>query len=238
MTATLILIHGWGFGPAVWDSLAASLPGIDIRTPALPGYDSAPVGSIVETADWLPGWSAALPSESVVIGWSLGAVIALQLARQYPDRVRALGLIAGLPCFLRQPGWTAGWTPAALAAVHRRLLEDATGARRYVAALAARGDTRARLVRESLLKTTAPPVSVLQAGLDYLAQADERAGLAALEIRVTVWLGGNDQLIGADCSAAVKALQPRAQVRELAGAGHVPFISQSGILAGEIEALL
>lgn len=237
MHSTLVLIHGWGFGPEIWEPLAAGFAGTDPHRPALPGYGgSGPSGD--DATDWLECWAAALPADALVVGWSLGALIALQVAHRYPHKVRALGLIAGLPCFIRQPGWAAGWTPAALAAVRRRLAQDPDAARRYVAALAARGDSQAPQVRETLLTTAAPSAEAMAAGLDYLAEADERALLAALTIPVTIWLGTRDQLIGNDCGPALCALQPRIRVRELPDAGHAPLISQAGILAGELEALL
>lgn len=56
----LVLIHGWGFGPAVWDDLCAALPGADCLRLDL-GFFAQPVdGFSPQTGDMLVGHSLGL----------------------------------------------------------------------------------------------------------------------------------------------------------------------------------
>lgn len=230
---TLLLIHGWGFGPAVWRPLCDCLGrhGHTVLTPALPGYAGEPAGEPLQRL------GALLEGERrvIVIGWSLGGLLAIELALKWPERITALGLIAALPRFGRSPDWSAGWSAAALAAVRARLDRDAAAARRYIAALAADGDRSRTAVRQGLLATSAAGAATLRAGLDYLACADRRADFACLRQPVAVWLGAADAVLGTDCAPAVRDLRPEARVTTLAGSGHAPLLGRAPEIAETIR---
>ena len=97
----LLLLHGYLSGPAAWDPLRREL-GDDAETfaPALPGYGGAPdpaAYTLEALAEALDGTlDEARPDH--LLGHSLGAILALELARRHPGRFRRVGL-AGLPVF-------------------------------------------------------------------------------------------------------------------------------------------
>lgn len=230
---TLLLIHGWGFGAGIWQPLRQHLAaGIDVRMPSLPGYDGS---QSTADEDIVATLAAVIDQPAVIVGWSLGGLLALELARRYPEKVSALGLVASLPCFNRAPDWAAGWDTRALAAVQTRLQQNAAAAHRYVATLAAHGDANSGAVKQTLVNTTIPPVAVLKRDLDYLAVADWRAEFAALRPPVRVWLGARDALIGGDCVAALRSLQPAAEIRVLPDRGHALPLSAAGAIVEEME---
>ena len=75
----LVLIHGWGLGPAAWDAARPALEArFNVTSLALPGYgDAAPEPvSFIETAS---RFAARIPDGAYVCGWSLGAMLALQI---------------------------------------------------------------------------------------------------------------------------------------------------------------
>ena len=85
----LFFIHGWGFSSRV----LKNIPSID-----LPFHG----GSALEYKDlWSLARDIALRVEkgSLLIGWSLGASLALMMAYMLPDRFRGLLLIGACACF-------------------------------------------------------------------------------------------------------------------------------------------
>ena len=89
----LVLLHGWGMNNAVWDALPATLSDrFQLHPIELPGHGQAPF-----EPEWrdLPDWADALlaqaPDQAIWLGWSLGALVALQAALQTRVPGRPLG---------------------------------------------------------------------------------------------------------------------------------------------------
>lgn len=227
----LLMIHGWGFGPEVWRPLADKVKDkVRLLIPPLPGYNNTATADPVRMlADQLAGHGPCF-----VLGWSLGGLLAIELAVRFPERIQALGLIAALPCFSRSPDWPAGWQPAALTAVREKLEHDATAARHYVAALSARGDNDQRRLRRVLRQGSTVSSTALTSGLDHLAGADLRRAFSGLHMPITVWLGAEDALLGGDCATALTGLRSQIRVQTLAGAGHALLISRAEVIARDL----
>lgn len=97
MTAPLVLLHGFTGAPASFDAVLALLPGRRALCPALLGHGvSAPgvesfEGEVERLASLLP------PEPAHVVGYSLGARLALGLALRHPQTVAQLSLIGVNP---------------------------------------------------------------------------------------------------------------------------------------------
>lgn len=96
--APILLLHGLGVGGSVWQSFARRLlPDFGAIAPDLRGHgqsDAPPSG--YTPADYAADLVALLEAEAQpvpVVGHSLGALVALALADQRPDRVRWLALL-------------------------------------------------------------------------------------------------------------------------------------------------
>src|SRR5688500_10131120 len=105
----VVLLHGWGTTAAVWKDLGTRLaPRFRVPAPQLPGYGAGPECAPC-TPDTVAGTIAdAAPACCSVVGWSLGAQVALAWARAAPRQVARLALIAATPCFTRRAGWPHG----------------------------------------------------------------------------------------------------------------------------------
>jgi len=89
----LVFIHGPGAGgcAAAYEYQLTHFPGS--VAPTLPGHlDGAPCLDVGRYADWVRGWLSAqgMKNDLVLVGYTLGASIALQYALDYPDEVRGL----------------------------------------------------------------------------------------------------------------------------------------------------
>ena len=97
----LLLLHGYLSGPSAWDPLRRELAGeAETLAPALPGYGGVPDSpshTLAALADALEG-TLAEARPDCLLGHSMGAILALELARRHAGRFRGVGL-AGLPVF-------------------------------------------------------------------------------------------------------------------------------------------
>ncbi len=218
LTEPITLIHGWASDPSVWEPL---LPR-GARQTFWPSF------SKVETKDGLlRAASAALPDPpALLIGWSLGAMLALELALAAPARVRALVLFGGTPRFVCRDR-RYGWPKSVLQRMRQRLTQDPQSVlAAFQKQMFSPGEqTALRLYRNSFPPSEPGAFSPagLQAGLDYLAETDLTRRLPELQCPA-LWIHGAADRI---CPVgALEALPASHRKRILPGTGHVPFWTQ------------
>jgi pimeloyl-ACP methyl ester carboxylesterase len=91
------LVHGFGGAASNWTLVAPPLARrCRVLVPELPGHGgSSPLPAPVETLDpYADRLVAVLDAPAVLVGHSLGAVVALRVAARHPDAVRGLVLAA------------------------------------------------------------------------------------------------------------------------------------------------
>ena len=91
------LLPGWAMAPATMqplrEALLERLPGYLVNCHALPAIQlSSMEPDLAALAEALP--------PGVLVGWSLGGMLALQLQRRYPERFSAVITIASNACFV------------------------------------------------------------------------------------------------------------------------------------------
>jgi pimeloyl-[acyl-carrier protein] methyl ester esterase len=227
----IVLLHGWALNSRVFDPLIERLSeGMSVYAIDLPGHGASP---------WPPRFSDlaslaavvadALPPRAVVLGWSLGALVALELARTDAERVSALILVAATPRFLRTAHWPHGVAPqlldhwaAELQANHSRMVADfldlqVRGAEHPETALAA--------LQGAVLGSRAPNPEALGAALDILRTTDLTPRLAAIHQPALVIAGQYDRVTSPTTAAALAAALPHARAVIMPRAAHAPFLS-------------
>lgn len=242
----LVFIHGWGMHRSLFREFAQSFAAhYTVCLVDLPGYGKS---DLIDYADdihvlarYLMGHLAEL-QKFTLIGWSLGAMISLQLAGVLGDRVSKLILFTATPCFVVRDSWPFGVTQSALQQVRDELSQDYPRAMNRFLQLqlknlpAARETIRA--IRDLLAKEPAPQTIALQQGLHLLAHTDLRPVLNSITIKTLVINGDRDSLIHSMAARQLVELLPRAQAVIIHGAGHLPFISHASACRHYIEEFL
>jgi pimeloyl-[acyl-carrier protein] methyl ester esterase len=240
----VVLLHGWALHGGMWgpwlDRLAvhARLHVLD-----LPGHGRS--GWPVATHD-LAGLARAvdpyLPRDAIVLGWSLGGMLALELARRHPRQLRALILMATTPKFLAGPDWEHGLDPAVLDEFSRGLALDYRRTVRDFLALQTRGDEHAletlRLLRSRLASHGEPDQRALATGLDVLRSADLRDALPRVALPALVIAGEHDRLTPPGAGRELAVQLPMARFRCVERSGHAPFLSHPEDVLGEVLGFL
>lgn len=199
----LLLIPGWGFDARVWQPLADLLK-----------QDFHLHYAIEDT-----------PANSIVCGWSLGALATMQLALAQPEKVSRLVLIGATPRFVQAPDWREAQPPAVLEAFAAAVAADAQAALRRFVALLNQGDAQARRLTRALTARLdpVPSIEVLAAGLATLRDTDLRAQAGNIRQPVLLLHGAQDSLMPLAAAEWLVQQLPDARLEVFPGTAHAPL---------------
>lgn len=226
----VVLLHGWGMHPVIWEPLLEHLPSDWlIHNLPLPGYAGANSVSPYGVEALAEALAPQLPDHALLVGWSLGGLVALSIARRWPEKLRGLVLIGTTPCFVSRPGWPHGVAQEVFAGFSQSLARDYVDTLRRFLALQAQGSDSVRtvikLLRERLLAEPRPKDAVLQAGLTILQDTDLRGTLTSLGVPLTLVHGSGDKLAPLAAARWLARFVSGTRLREIDKAGHAPFLS-------------
>lgn len=239
----LVLLHGWGMNAAVWQPLLPLLHRQwEVTSIELPGHGGSASLPLVSSVDeWADACLQAAPTQAVWMGWSLGAQIALQAALRQPQRLTALVMLAGTPCFVRRSDWPCGMAEADLRQFGDALLKDPVQTLMRFLGLQVRGSQQPkeilRLLKASVPMRPAASTEALLTGLQLLLHTDQRSQLHQLEMP-SLWLyGEQDRLVMASTANCVRQLLTGAAIEIIDGAGHAPLLSHPEQCMQALESL-
>ena len=227
----LVLLHGWGFHSAVWADLSERLgQDFNIYAVDLPGHGHSPLPRNRYTLQQTTAALAEqLPDNAILLGWSLGGVVAQMVAASYPDKVKALALIATSPRLLRASNWPNALTAKMLNDMAERLQADYDKTIREFVSLQLPGLAKYPSTRQLLDELTAKPPRArgLVTAQDWLEQQDLRSLGQQLHCPALFIYGDRDSLVPAKMATDWQQLWPQLQIAKITGAAHMPFLSHS-----------
>lgn len=245
----LVMLHGWGMHSGVFDNLTGQLTAnFRVHRVDLPGHGRSRQTeenfALSDLAELI--WSTMdtrLQGPAIWLGWSLGGLIAMQLASQHAVSMRALVLVASTPRFSQAGDWPHAMPATVLAQFAGQLTDDFDMTIKRFLSLQVKGSDDAaavlRQLRHSVLSVANPTVPALHSGLTILAQADVREQLTSLSrLPVKVILGEQDMLVPAAVRHELARYLPQSQCTVIKGAGHAPFLSHPDMFITELEQFL
>lgn len=225
---TLVFIHGAQHDHFVWKALVnrCAGPARNVLAPDLPGHGrsgGAPLASIQAMADWLVALLAKVgageTAPCILVGHSMGSLIALEAAARLPGRA---GHLVMLGTALPMPV-----APALLDAARDDVPKAMTLINRWAHSPAAgRGGNRGGAhgiwlpglnLRIMERQPAGALLKDLQACNDY---SDGPATAAALQCPLTLVAGTADRMTSVKAARKLAAELPDARLVAIAGAGH------------------
>ncbi len=215
---SIILLPGLACDAAVFEHQAATLA----------PHTRVHISDVHTRAGTLPQMATLLlqeqPGAHVLVGCSMGGMLALELHRQAPERVRAIALL----------GSTARPDTPELIALRSQACELFAAGRmdevlraNVLFAFHPRQALRPGLMQDYLAMIgRAGAEQLIAQNRAVMARVDSRPHLPQVHCPVLVACGDGDQLTPPEVSQEMAALLPQAQFEIVAGAGHMLTMEQ------------
>lgn len=235
----LVFINSLGSDLRIWDGL---IPAFVEQWPLIRydkrghGLSDCPPGpyTLRDHTEDLAGLLAQVQAPpAILIGVSVGGMIALDFAHHYPEHVQALVLCdTGAKI-----GTAAYWTERSSAVRQDGLapLAPLILARWFSSTFAASAPTAYRGYQNMLTRT---PAEGYAATCDALRDADLRAAIPTITIPALVLCGDEDLATPPTLGRELAAALPHARFALIPKAGHIPSIEQPQALATAIQHFL
>jgi len=237
MRDRLILLPGWGLGVSPLEPLAAALRGLDehlhVEIEPLPGLESSALH------DWLDELDERIPQDVWLGGWSLGGMLASELAARRGERCCGLLTLASNPSFVAHEQWPSAMSGETFDAFLAGCTADPKTTLKRFTLLCAQGAQDPRGLSRLMLggaPNTAP--AALMAGLELLAQLDTRDALQAFRGPQLHLFAGHDGLLPAEAAGELFALLPDIEIGLIEQASHAFLLEDPHGVAGAIQAFL
>lgn len=228
----LVFIHGWGLNSGVWQPCVEQLEKkYRVITVDLPGFGiNAEYTLSPYTIENIAIHIADIIDEpAVVIGWSLGGMLATELACEHPEKVKGLITVASTPYFVEQDNWP-GIKPEVLTLFHRQLEEDTQKTINNFLKIQAMGSPLLRQdikqLRDLIMQYPMPNKQTLDLSLRFLENEDQRQQLSSVSQPFLRMYGKLDGLVPKVAIEKVSLLSPTSDVIIFDKASHAPFISE------------
>jgi len=239
----MVFLHGVGGGRHGWAPQQAHVAALGWRSLAwdMPGYgDSLMVTpyDFVHLAQAL--WQmldAAGIDKAVLVGHSMGAMVALQAWTQAPERISGLLLAASSPAFGHSDGdFQKQFLAQRLAPLEAgKTMGDI--ADKLIPTMAAPGDDAAKLKSAHHSMSAVPPATY-RAALHALVKFEQRAALPTLTVPVLCLAAEHDRTAPPAVMERMAQKIPGARYACLAGAGHLLQYEQPEAFNAELDRFL
>lgn len=233
---SISLIHGWGAQNSVWKDWAQTYlaPHFTVSLIELPGFGESPkIENTKENADLADKWTQAitdaLPEKTHLLGWSLGGLLAQNIALQTPEKIESLICLATTPRFTQADNWTGAVSPKLMTDFMQSIQADSLATLKSFWALQLQGSELPRKSIRSFIQrmqnSKLPTLTGLTQGLQLLNHFDFRQSSQRFEIPVLWLLGENDPLIPIQTIQDFHQNAINSKQTIIMGAAHTPFVS-------------
>jgi pimeloyl-ACP methyl ester carboxylesterase len=223
----LVFLHGWGTDSTVWLKQASHFH--DTRQIYCPTILHWSKDTVVEL------FHQRVRNEAILIGWSLGAMLALEAFAEIRHRLAGLVLIGCAARFCRGTEHPLGVEVARVRAMRRRLQRKMTSALNDFFGLfftPAEEDARMDFEKLSISNHCADSC---REGLDYLMRKDLRSLLPLIDKPTLIVHGQHDQVSPLGQAEYVHRSIQRSTLLVFEQCGHMPFYSRAVLFNKKLE---
>lgn len=232
----LVFINALGTDLRIWDGVVPHFAGryrvirFDKRGHGLSDYPPAPY-SIHDHATDLYGLLDDLNiSQAILVGISVGGMIALDYAATWPERVHSLILCDTAP----QIGTTELWNERINTLREHGMdsMGEAILSRWFAPSFKTQSPAAYRGYFNMLTRN---PVEGYTGTCEAIRDADLTSAARTITARALVLCGAEDVSTPPDLARGLIELIPKANFQEIPGAGHLPCIEQPDLVASQIK---
>ncbi len=230
----IVFLHGWAQSQQIWYRQRDMFPdALFLNLPGHGGAADAPLDA------WVDAIVAQLPEQPcLLVGWSLGGMLAMQIAAAFPERIASLALISTTPRFKASHDWPYGSSEEQFEDFRMAVSSGSPKALRRFFALMLHGEEISRrdfnsIAKAAVDKDNSVSASGLEVGLTLLERLDLRRidlRRVASEIKTPTLImhGADDAVIPVEAGRwLADQWQSASHQQQLFGnCGHAPFLTQ------------
>lgn len=239
----VIFLHGIGGAARGWAPQTASFAKAGFRPVPLdlPGYGARPAVASMSFAELAADVEAVIDQQKlqrpILVGHSMGGMIAQTLLRRRPDGYRAAVLIGTSPAFGNPEGdFQKKFVAARLAPLESGKTMPEIAAEIVDGMMGPAPDANGRALAIDLMGST--PASTYRAAVLCLVQFDERANLGNIRCPVLCLVGEHDRNAPPPMMERMAAKIPGARYVCLPGVGHLPNLESAPAFDDAVLAFL
>lgn len=179
----------------------------------------------------------------VVIGWSLGSLVAIKLANIIPERVSSLLLISATSKFISEKNYSCGQPLASVRQLKKSLKKDyETTLNRFYSQMFSSNEKErgyeALFIDNVLPRMKMVTQNRVAQGLDYLINTDYRHALSHLTCPVIICHGQDDIICPVGSAYYLERNIPNSKLVIIDNCGHIPFLTYEAKINSLIEELI
>lgn len=232
----LVLLHGWGLHSGAWQSCLPALEknfhcyAVDMLGHGESILNKDEAFNFDTMREVLHQLISSIDSDNIILlGWSLGGLVAMNYAQHYPNDVSRLILVTANACFCKKDDWPHAMDEAVLDNFAQQLEQDYKKTVDKFMALQMFGaddyKQSLKILKQFMASRPMPSIETLRQGLKILKTTDLRAVLKDIPQPVLMISGEHDRLMPYQATDAMQLLFTNASNAMIEGAGHAPFIS-------------
>ena len=216
----MFIIQGWGTDQRVWPQW--------LKDSGTCYSKNFPQLDMVEQ-EFLQDFSVK-QKKLTILGWSLGSMLALELAHKQGDKIAQLVLISPTAKFISSGDYEVGLPSGVLKNLQRKLSrnKEVTQQSFYSLMFSYSEDN----FRHNFIKDMAPffydlELESLQQGLTYLQEQDLRLLLPEIKVPAIIISGSADAICLPQAAEFLHHTLRNSKLFKITGAGHIPFWTQA-----------
>ncbi|MEW6999097.1 pimeloyl-ACP methyl ester esterase BioH [Colwelliaceae bacterium BS250] len=229
----IVFLHGWGLNSAIFQPMAERLAQhYTITCIDLPGFgdNNQCIAKPYSLENITAMVAQCIKEPAIIIGWSLGGLVATELALHHADKVSALVTVTSSPHFVAGNNWP-GIKAELLSMFHQQLTIDSEKTINGFLKIQALGSDTVRQdikqIKTLIEQRPKPNNQVLDDSLSLLETVDLRSKVQALTLPVFRMYGRLDSLVPKAVIEQIDKLLPSSDRYTFQHASHAPFISHS-----------
>ena len=227
---SIIFLPGWGFHASIWKMLASKLPGMHFTFCELPTTPTAHHDKLESVTHLL---NKQIQHRAILVGWSLGGLIAMNLSQQFPEKYSHLITISSTPRLLETPQWAG----VPIDTAHQFLQLAKTNLPqlllRFRKLVGHPHCHRVNCLLDSHIWRSTEKIKLLYY-LEMLMEADIRSQHPSLSIPALYFFGDHDAITPAVCAQQIMLSCKKAQTQLLNDAGHAALLTHTDKIAEQI----
>jgi pimeloyl-ACP methyl ester carboxylesterase len=243
----VVLLHGVGGGQSIWSddasgtARAISLAGFTAVALDFPGYGASQTAGRIDLQGFVDAVAMVIDEiaapHTVVLGHSMGGMVAQELAAQSPQQVQGLVLACTTPAFGKPDGaWQAAFLAERLAPLDAGLGMAAVAQGLVPGMVSPTSPAAALDIARSIMSHV--PESTYRQALRAIAGFDRRTALAEIDVPTLVLAGEHDRTAPPDVMQRMAGRIAGAEYVCLPQTGHIANVEAPAAFNAAVVAFL